>query len=294
MKRVLNFGSLNIDHVYRVDHFVRPGETLLADTYQVFAGGKGANQSAALAQAGAQVSHGGLLGPEGGWLAAKLAALGVDTRFIVAGDLPTGHALIQVDSNGENAIVLYPGANHGLAQKQVDAALEDFAADDILLVQNETNQIPYIMRQAAACGLRIYFNPAPFTSQVLQYPLELVDTFILNQTEAISLAGTGQADALLTALIPHYPKAAFILTLGQDGACYQSGQETLQLPAQPIEAVDTTGAGDTFIGYFLASVTKGHTVTQAMDLATKAAALCVSQPGAMDSIPNVKLVEAWT
>jgi ribokinase len=294
MKRVLNFGSLNIDHVYRVGHFVRPGETLLANTYQVFAGGKGANQSAALALAGAQVSHGGLMGPEGGWLADKLAGLGVDTRFITVSTISTGHALIQVDDVGENAIVLYPGANHGLTQEKVDTALKDFTADDVLLLQNETNQIAYLMRQANACGMRIYFNPAPFTPQILQYPLELVDTFILNRTEAIGLAGAGQADALLAALTRRYVNSTFILTLGKDGAYYRSKRETLQHPARPIDSVDTTGAGDTFIGYFLASITKGHTASQAMDLATKAAALCVSLPGAMDSIPAVAQVETWT
>lgn len=294
MKRILNFGSLNMDYVYRVPHLVQPGETLQAINYQVFAGGKGANQSAALALAGSEVIHGGRIGLEGRWLIDELRQLGVDTRFIIEGEIPTGHAMIQVDTVGENAIVLYPGANHSLTPKQITNALEHFAADDILLLQNETNQIPYLMHQASARGLHIYFNPAPFTPEVLQYPLQLVHTFILNQTEAIGLAGIMPPKILLASLSQHYPNAAFILTLGREGAHYLSNHESFNCPAKTIKTVDSTAAGDTFIGYFLASITKSQTIAQAMDLASKAAALCVSRPGAMGSIPNIAEVKSET
>ena len=140
---VLNFGSLNIDHVYHVDHVARPGETLASRSYRVFAGGKGANQSAALALAGAPVAHAGRVGRDGRWLVEGLSDLGVDVDHVVVDDdEPTGHAVIQVEEqSGENAIVLFPGCNRRISPDQIRTCLNSFGSGDILLLQNETNDV---------------------------------------------------------------------------------------------------------------------------------------------------------
>ena len=276
---ILNFGSLNIDLVYQVEHIARPGETIASSSHQVFAGGKGANQSAALARAGASVFHAGQVGPDGPWLVDKLAGLGVDVQHIRVGDAPTGHAIIQVDRHGQNSIVLFAGANAQLDQAAIDATLSHFGAGDIVLLQNEINDVPYIMAAAAQRGLTICLNPAPFGPEVCAYPLERVDLLIVNETEATGLAGTL---AELAALCPH---AQIALTLGAAGVQYRSPTEEFHLPAPQVEAIDTTGAGDTFIGYFLAGLTAAMPAREAMARAIQAAALCVTRPGAMDSIP---------
>ena len=285
--KILNFGSLNIDLVYQVEHIARPGETIASSSHQVFAGGKGANQSAALARAGARVFHAGQVGPEGQWLVDKLAGLGVDVQHIRIGDPPTGHAIIQVDRQGQNSIVLFAGANAQIDQAAIDATLSHFGEGDILLLQNEINDIPYIITAAAARGLTICLNPAPFGPEVRAYPLELIDLLIVNETEA-----TGLADAsTLAALATLCPRAQIALTLGAAGAQYRSPTEEFDLPAPQIEAVDTTGAGDTFIGYFLQGLTADMTARDAMARAVQAAALCVTRPGAMDSIPAADELE---
>ena len=286
--RILCFGSLNIDHVYQVDQIARPGETLPAHSYQVFAGGKGANQSAALALAGAQVYHAGLVGPEGSWLVDKLQNIGVDMQFTGTSGTPTGHALIQVDPQGQNSIVIYPGCNFELRRASIDPILQHFREGDILLLQNEINEISHLINKGKTQGLKVCFNPAPFTPSVLDYPLEQVDLLFINETEAQGLTGlhSHTETSLLTALAEQVPHAELVLTLGARGALYHAPQSDLEIPALQVQAVDTTAAGDTFIGYYLAALATACTVPQALQQATRAAAFCVTRPGAMDSIPR--------
>ena len=284
---ILNFGSLNIDLVYQVEHIARPGETIASSSHQVFAGGKGANQSAALARAGSRVFHAGQVGPDGQWLVDKLAGLGVDVQHIRVGDVPTGHAIIQVDRRGQNSIVLFAGANAQIDREAIDAVLAHFDRGDILLLQNEINDIAYIITSATERGLTICLNPAPFDPEVRAYPLELVDLLIVNETEATGLAGASEP-AALAALCP---PAQIVLTLGAAGAQYHSPTEEFHIPAPQVEAVNTTGAGDTFIGYFLQGLTASMTARDAIARAVQAAALCVTRPGAMDSIPAANEVD---
>lgn len=284
--RVLNLGSLNIDRVFRVPHLVRGGETLASRSVQVFAGGKGANQSTALARAKAAVAHCGRVGPDGAWLIERLAAEGVDTRWIAVGDTPTGQAIIQVDDSGENAIVLLHGANHEIDQAQIDAALTAVGRDAIFLTQNETSGVGYCIDRAAELGLPVVFNPAPFTPDVTSYPLDRVGLLILNESEAAGLTGQTDPAAAVTDLRRRFSKTDVILTLGAAGVLYDGRDGRLHVPAHPTEVVDTTAAGDTFIGYFLAQRLRGTATDESLRIACRAAAICVSRPGAIDSIPH--------
>ena len=284
--KILNFGSLNIDMVYRVDHIARPGETIASSAHEVFAGGKGANQSAALAAAGAEVFHAGQIGPEGQWLVDKLAGFGVNMIYTLTGETPTGHAIIQVDNQGQNSIVLFPGANKKISHSAIDSTLSHFAQGDTLLLQNEINGIDYLIAQGKERGFKVCFNPAPYGPEVLAYPLHFVDLLIVNETEARGLLGPAVADQLIDRLAAAWPQAQIVLTLGEQGAHYSSAQERFYLPATPIDAIDTTGAGDTFIGYFLQGLIADMAPQVAMQRAITAAALCVAKPGAMDSTPT--------
>lgn len=285
MSRILNLGSINIDHVYAVDHFVRPGETLASNRYQVFAGGKGFNQSIALARAGASVAHLGCVGQDGEWLLKRLADDGASTEHVSVVSEATGHAMIQVSSSGENAIVLHAGANHGISTVAIESALQGYGTGDWLLTQNETNAVGETMRLAKARGLSIAFNPAPMTDAVHGFPLDLVDLFIVNETEAEALSGVevSQAGA---ALLERYPRSAILLTLGAQGARYLSADGNFQQSAEPVQAIDTTAAGDTFIGYFLAELMQSRDAPAALAIACRAAGIAVTRVGAADSIPR--------
>ena len=285
---VLVFGSLNIDHVYQVEHLVRPGETLPSAEYRCFQGGKGANQSVALARAGANVFHAGRIGPEGLWLRDAITAEGVDVTHVGLDDGPTGHAIIQVDPAGENSILLYGGANLSVTSDDARYVLSHFGEGDWLLLQNEISALPAILREASERRMTVAFNPAPMTPEVLDYPLEGVSLFVVNETEGAALAGIEEAlpASIVDRLQGRYPDAAILLTLGGEGSLFASGEERIRTPAQAVEAVDTTAAGDTFIGYFLAELLTGGPAAQALAVATRAAALCVSRPGAAASIPR--------
>lgn len=287
--KVLCFGSLNIDYTYRVDHFVGKGETLAAESLQVFSGGKGLNQAIALARAGAETWMAGAVGEDGRFLLEELAAADVRTDHVsILQQVRTGNAIIQNDKTGDNCILLYGGANRAITEAQADAALGHFCAGDWLLLQNEINQLPYIMRQAHARGMKIAFNPSPMEARVLDFPLEYVDLFLLNRVEAAQLAGQdGAADDLLRVLREKFPGAAVVLTLGEQGAVYADSEQTIRQAAYPAEAVDTTAAGDTFTGFFLASLLRSEGVPQAMERAARAAAIAVTRRGAAPSIPTL-------
>lgn len=290
---ILVFGSLNIDHVYQVEHLVRPGETLPSTEYRRFQGGKGANQSVALARAGADVFHAGRIGPEGLWLRDAIAAEGVDVTHVGLDNQPTGHAIIQVDPAGENSILLYGGANLTVTSEDAHYVLSHFGEGDWLLLQNEISSLPTILLEAYERGLTVAFNPAPMTPEVMSYPLEGVSLFVVNQTEGATLAETNDVspETVVGALQARLPNAAILLTLGGDGSLYAHGGECIRTPAVAVNAVDTTAAGDTFIGYFLAELLAGESVQKSLALASRAAALCVTRPGAADSIPRRDEIE---
>lgn len=291
--KILNFGSANIDHVYRTDKFVLSGETKQCTAYSRNSGGKGLNQSVALAKAGAEVFHAGLLGSDAGFLREILEQSGVDCRFLKTVDAPSGHAMIEVEQSGQNRIVLFPGTNCMLTETFADEVLANFEAGDILLLQNETNLIPYLMRSAAEKGMQIAFNAAPVTEHIKDYPLQLVRWLFVNETEGAVLSGAEDPAIIGEKLGIRYPGMEVILTLGSDGALLCRNGECQYCPARQVYAVDTTGAGDTFTGFFLAAVAAGKTAKESLELASAAAAIAVTRPGAAASVPLLSEVKAF-
>lgn len=288
--RILNFGSLNVDETYRVDRFVQPGETKASLSMTRGAGGKGLNQSVALAMAGAEVFHAGLLGQGGAFLRRTLEDAGVDCGHLLQTDAPNGRAIIQLDAAGQNCILLYPGTNHLLTEDCVDRVLAHFSAGDVLLLQNETNLLPYLIEAGTARGLRVAFNAAPMTGDVRSYPLEKLRWLLVNETEGAALTGQTEPGRIAAAIAARCPETALVLTLGADGALYRHGELELFVPARRVQVVDTTAAGDTFTGFFLAAAAAGDDPAYALTLATAASAIAVTRPGAAASIPSLEEV----
>ncbi|MGJ7461767.1 ribokinase [Halomonas sp. MA07-2] len=289
-----NFGSINLDHVYRVPHLVRPGETLASDDYRIGLGGKGANQSLAMARAGGRVCHWGRLGRQDAWARDTLSRAGVDVSRVNLLDEPSGHAIIQVDEQAENAIILFPGANHGFRRADLNELVAATQPGDWLLTQNECLGLATLIPLADDHGLKIAFNPAPMSAEVLGLPLSRCRLLFVNRSEAAGLTGLALdagADALLDALAAQLPATEVVLTLGGEGAWYQQGDQRLFQPALPVKAVDTTGAGDTFIGYYMAARQARLPGGECLKRAATAAALAVQRPGAAESIPDLAEVE---
>lgn len=285
--KILNLGSLNLDKVYNVDAFVQPGQTVMASGHDIFCGGKGLNQSVAIARAGVPVYHAGMTGLDGGILRNLLRSCGANTKYLWCADCDSGHAVIQVEPSGQNCIIVYGGANRCIKEKHINEALSVLAPGDVLLTQNETSGVAYAIKAAHEKGIRVAFNPSPITPELLSYPLDLVDIFILNEIEGAELSGRGGSyEDILCALETRFPNAEFVLTVGKDGAYYKKGSELIFRPAFQVQAVDTTGAGDTFCGYFLASLAKGFGPREALYYAALAAAISVSCIGAAPSIPT--------
>ena len=291
MTKICNFGSINIDHVYRVTEFVKPGETIQSISYRIFPGGKGLNQSIALVRAGAEVFHAGAVGKDGDWLINRLADEGVLVDFIEHTKSVTGHAIIQVAESGENSIILHGGANRMVSSTNITRILGNFSKDDYCLLQNEINGITEIMNEASRRQIKIVFNPAPMTPEVQNYPLDKVAILIINQVEGAILSNNESPKDIVQSLREKYEDTAVLLSLGTDGLIYSDNEnQWLKLPARAVDTVDTTAAGDTLIGYFLASLINGLPVSEALEIGTIASALCVMKHGAADSIPTAKEV----
>ncbi|MES0862046.1 ribokinase [Ruegeria sp. SCPT10] len=282
---IWNLGSINADMVYALPHLPAPGETLAASGLEKFLGGKGANMSVAAARAGSRVSHIGAVGSDGRWAQERLTEYGVDTRFIAEVSSPTGHAIIAVDAQGENLIILYPGANHALEGGQIGQALASANTGDLLVFQNETNAQVEAARMARELGLTACYAAAPFEAEAVQAVLPYLDFLILNEVEAAQLQQeTGLSAAEL-------PVRHVIVTLGSKGARYfQQGCDPIDFAAHKVQAVDTTGAGDTFTGYVLAGMDRGMPMEQAILQANRAAALMVTRHGTADVIPDLREV----
>lgn len=284
---ILCIGSINIDNAYQVDRHPEPGETVLSGGHVQGLGGKGANMSLAAAALGGNVRHVGAIGADGVWCRERLAAGGVDITGVHCVDDVTGHAVIMVDLAGENIIVVHSGANHALTQDQIDTALAECVPGDWVLLQNETNLVPEAAKAARAAGMKVAYAAAPFDPSATACVMPYTDLLAVNEVEAAQLADH-MGRKVETLDVP-----ALLVTQGARGATYRAGSAVTHSPAFPVVPVDTTGAGDTFLGAMLAGLDMGHPPEPALRRASAAAALQVTQPGAGEAIPTLTELEAF-
>ena len=290
--KVLCFGSLNIDYTYKVPHFVKKGETLASERLQVFGGGKGLNQSVALAKAGTEVYHAGSIGQDGMFLLDMLKDAGANTDFVkILDTVRTGNAIIQNDKSGDNCIILYGGANQAITREQVDEVMSHFESGDYLVLQNEINELGYIVEKAHEKGMIIVLNPSPMNEKILALPLDVINYFILNEVEAGQLTGEKDPAKVLASMQAKFPQAEIVLTLGAEGSVYAGkgsdpAAKIIPQKIYPCHAVDTTGAGDTYTGYFIAEYLKEQDPVRALSIASMAASIAVSREGAASAIPE--------
>lgn len=286
--KVLNYGSLNIDFVYSMEHFVRSGETLSSQKMDIYPGGKGLNQSLALAKSGVETWHAGCVGEDGAFLVDLLKQNGVHTELITQISGRNGHAIIQRIPDGQNCILLYGGSNLLNTTEQIDKILSNFGEGDYLVLQNEVNEIAYIMEQAHRKKMKIVLNPSPMDEKIHSYPLEHVDYFILNELEAQEMInGTEYDEDMIDKIAERFPNSKIVLTLGENGSVYKDSECIIRQSIVKVPVVDTTAAGDTFTGFFLGGIVNGLTPKAAMNQAAKAAAIAVSRLGAAPSIPDI-------
>ena len=294
--KILNFGSLNVDYVYSVDYFVRAGETLKANSREVLPGGKGLNQSVALARAGAQVYHAGCIGADGEFLRELLNKKGVNTEYLRTIDGMQGHTIIQVDKKGENCILLYGGTNRRIGDSQIDETLAHFDQGDWLVLQNEVNSLPRIVDAAFARGMRIVLNPSPYEEGLKEVDFGKLSWLLVNEVEACQCSGSDEPERAWDVLHARYPRLSVLITLGSAGSIAHAvgpdGVDTVRQQAFRADAVDTTAAGDTFTGFFIGGLAEGRPLDECIRRASMASAISVTRMGAAVSIPKVEEVES--
>lgn len=289
--KILCMGSVNIDKTYQVDHIPQAGETISACGFRQGWGGKGLNQAVSAAKSWEQVYFAGNANKVDIELRDFLAMHNIHVDYLRFLDTePTGSALINVDRTGQNCIVVHGGANLKFTETYIDWVLAGFAAGDVLLLQNEINDLGYIITQAKKRGVKVAINLSPFEDALKELPLELVDLFLINEVEGFQLTGCQEPEEILEKIQRMYPDAEVVLTLGCNGSVYRKGDLTVYQPIYPVNAVDTTAAGDTFTGYFLSGMALGLAPKESMDRAARASAIAVSRAGATDSIPTLEEV----
>jgi ribokinase len=290
--KVLNFGSMNIDSTYFVEEIVTFGETIASKELRISCGGKGLNQSIALAKTGTYVYHAGCVGTDGDALVETLRKEGVNTDLIQVVQGKSGHSIIQVDKKGQNCIIVEGGANRMISTQYMQDVLEGFEKGDCLILQNEINDIEFLIRKAHEIGMTVVLNPSPFDSTIDHLPLQLVDIFVVNKLEGKLLAGAvhDNKESVIAGIREKYPNARVVLTLGGAGACYFDAVKEYHQPVFPAEVVDTTGAGDTFLGYFVYGLLNDMPMQSTLRIAAKAASIAVSVKGTAEAIPDIDTV----
>ena len=285
---IFNFGSINVDHVYRVAQMPSPGETITAVSYQKLLGGKGINQSIAIARAGHAPVHVGAVGNDDDWTMSEVEKFGIDTAHIARSSQLTGHAVIYVDDAGENQIVIFGGANQDLHEAQIETAFKTrTGGDHWVLLQNETNLLTEIVDQAKAAGFRVAYGAAPFVADTVARLIGRIDLLAVNEIEARETAG------LLGVAVSGIAVPEMLITRSGRGAEFHSHGTVHHQPAFSVDPVDTTGAGDTFLGSFLAHYCHGAPAEQSLRYASAASALQVTRPGAAAAIPDRNEVEKF-
>ena len=287
---IVNFGSMNLDHVYAVPHMIRGGETLLSENLSDVAGGKGLNQSIAVSRSGAAIFHAGMVGVGGEMLLDCLKESGVDTSLLTPCDAPQGHTVIQVDPSGQNSIIVFGGSNQCLTTERIDEILAQFQPGDYLMAQNEISNLGYLLNAAADRGLKIVLNASPINDALLALDFSRVEWLVVNEIECAAIAGCDDVQTAYETLQQRYPNTGILLTIGAEGSVSWKDGEEVRQDAFRVEAVDTTAAGDTFMGYFVGCLAAGVSRAEAMRLASKASSIAVSRPGAAPSIPWMKEV----
>lgn len=285
--KILNFGSLNIDIFFRVENIVKPGETISAKSIEKRPGGKGLNQSVALSKSFENVYHAGSVGDDGVFLIDYLKSENINTKYIKKSDKLTGNAIIQVDDKGENSIVLYKGANFDNDKKFIDEVLDNFDKDDILVLQNEISSMKYLIDKAYEKGMKIVLNPSPITEDVKEFDFNKIDLLLVNEIEAKDIANKDNIDESINYFMATYPNINLIVTLGSKGSIFVNKNEKIKQEGIKVESVDSTGAGDTFTGFFVSYFYQGKNVRDCLKFASLASALSVTKSGASISIPSL-------
>jgi len=285
MKKLV-LGALNIDRVYSVEELVRPKETIAAVKYESFCGGKAFNQAVAFARAGSEVFIAGIIGYDGGVFLDALNADGIRTDYLQKAELPNGHALIQVDRDGQNCIIIVGGSNAEISENYIDEVLDGFSQGDLIVLQNEVPCIQYAIEEAGRRGLFIAFNPSPIDDKAKSYDYNKVDLLIVNELEGAVLSGFESETDILESLKKRYPNLSILLTKGENGSVFVDERgELFKSDAIPCKALDTTAAGDTFSGYFLDEFFRSNDPQKALRIASVAASISVTRKGASSSIP---------
>jgi len=285
--KICCFGSLNLDMVFTVENFVKPKETIQSKNLSIFSGGKGLNQAIAINKTGADVVMAGSIGQDGKMLLDVCDKNGLDRSKVRVIESGTGMAVIQVNGQGENCIILYDGANKKNETVYIDQVLNSLEKGDFLVLQNEINDLDYLLHAAKSREIKIFLNPSPIDEALQKAPLHLCDFMILNEVEGEILSQEEDHEEIFKSLQKRFPDTVIILTVGENGVIYQDEGQLRHQEAFRVKAVDTTGAGDAFTGYFIGLQSKGYNMHDSIELAAKAAAISVTRKGASESIPSI-------
>jgi len=254
----------------------------------MFPGGRGLNQSIAVARAGSEIYHAGKVGQDGKMLIDMLNQNGVCADFIGRSGSCTGHAVMQLNKHGNNCTLLHAGGNQEITTDEIDRILDHFNPGDIIMIQNEISNIPYIVDKASNKYMKIVLNPSPMNNTLKELDLGKISYLILNEVEGEEYTGETNPSRIVDSLLDRHPHLKVVLTLGRLGAIYGDELVRIQQSAYLVDSVDYTAAGDTFLGYFISRISMGAKSWNALRIAALAAALAITKEGAAISIPSWK------
>lgn len=270
-----------------MDKIVKEGETIASNKFEKFIGGKGLNQAIALKKAGVDVIFAGQVGKEDGDLLIAYIEENNLAHMIKKTSGSSGHAIIQIDSFGQNSIIVEGGVNKRIEKSYVDEVLKGFNKGDYILLQNEINDVDYIVNVSSDKGLKVFLNPSPINEKIYDIDFNKVACIIVNETEGKALSGADNKLDIISYFKETYPEMEVILTLGGEGGYYSYKETLLKYKATKVDVVDTTAAGDTFCGYFVGLQAQAYSLEDSLEIASLAAAITCKSKGASSSIPRI-------
>ncbi len=291
--KTLVFGSCNLDFIYKTDERLPFGEIPAMVPAQISSGGKGVNQSIALKKAGMDTYFAGRRGADGDLLRQVLEENGVNTSFLRTSPGISGQAHILVNGAGENYILkLCPGANYEITRADIDGVLAAFGPGDLLVLQNEISELPYLIDAGFRRGMRTVLNPSPFTPAMREIDYAKIWLVFVNEEEAAGLAEGRAPGAFVADMRKKYPETCWVVTLGKEGSLYFDASSLYRQAALPANVADTTCAGDTFTGFFTAALCAGADIPSALLRGAAASSITISRVGAAGVIPAKAEVDA--
>lgn len=285
--KVLNFGSMHLDHVYRISKLLKSGDSAFTKSLETLPGGKGVNQSIAIKRAGVDVIHAGNIGNDGELIYYTLLKEGINVDYVKRSNEVCGHAIIHRSDEKEHTIVVHSGASKMITMDYIDEVFRDFEKEDILLVQGELNHTDYIIKSAVEKGMKCFFYPAPFLEEFKAYDLSEIETLIIHENDICTLTGIEEEEKAVAYYLKKNNSNLLVISMNKGLLYYDKKRKETKHTNITMDSHCRTYASDVLIGYFIAGIVQNLPIKEILEKAASAKKIAMKDKNILFTIPYI-------